>query len=170
MCVLRLRWSLKTKQNKNSLYWWGSEVREASAWALRPVWWLWGEGTLTFQKTLVSVPSFPRFFFIPLGLHTFCSWSDLVSFSSSLSLSSRVGWGWAMQYQYQVFSNPEPGTPTFAVVCCLFVCLGEGVKIGFALPPSHSFLTVIKTKSGIPGTFGEYRGKFLEALSVQRVD
>lgn len=29
LCVLRLQWGLKTKQNKNSLYWWGSEVREA---------------------------------------------------------------------------------------------------------------------------------------------
>lgn len=29
LCVLRLRWGLKTKQNKNSPCWWGSEVREA---------------------------------------------------------------------------------------------------------------------------------------------
>lgn len=28
LCILRLQWGLKTKQNKNSLYWQGSEVRE----------------------------------------------------------------------------------------------------------------------------------------------
>lgn len=35
-----------------------------------------GRGALTFQKTH-SVPSFPPFFSISLGLHTFCSWFDL---------------------------------------------------------------------------------------------
>lgn len=56
LCVLRLQWGLKTKQNKNSQFWWGSEVRKAPG--LRLMWWLWGGGTLTFQKTLFLCPHF----------------------------------------------------------------------------------------------------------------